>query len=183
MIINNNNISRFFVEKEFRFFRHLVLLLLISILTLSFIWYVPVTNVHGYYKIYAWFAYFVIFTGIIYHNLYIAVPRIFLKNRILQYTYTLITYIFIAILTIISIQYCLLKIDFTNFPDIKRIIINISSIIFILCFIFMGSTSILLVKHRILSDIEKSELESSLLESELKMLRNQINPHFFIQHA
>lgn len=178
MVISNNIISGFFVGKKFRVCRHIFLLLLIAIITISFIWYVPVTNVPEYYKIYGWAVYFVVFESIIYHNLYKAVPDMLLKDKVATYTIILIFYVVAAVLCVLFVQYCLLRIDWINDNDVKRIFINMASIIFILCFLFTGTTSILLVKQRIVSDMEKAELESSILESELKLLKNQVNPHF-----
>ena len=178
MVINDNIVSCFFVEKRYRIYRHIALFTLMAIITLSFVWYVPVTNVPECYRIYGWFINLIVLAGIIYHNLYIAVPRMLLENKVMRYIFVLIVYVMAASVCIIFVQYSVLKVDWIDDNDTLRIFINLFSAIFTLGFLFMGTTSILLVKYRVISDIEKTELESSILESELKLLENQVNPHF-----
>lgn len=180
MAFSNNIVSRFFVEKKFRILRHLSLLMIITIIVISFLWYVPVDNVPVYYKVYAWIVYMLVFVGIIYTNIYITTPRLLLKNKSVKYALVLSGFILITVVTIIIVQYGILAINISgnSHAYAARLFVNISSIILVLFFLFMGTTNILLVKQRIISDIEKSELESSLLESELKLLKNQVNPHF-----
>lgn len=178
MMVIDNIISRFFIGKDFRIYRHMVLLLLIVVITINFIWYLPVKNVPEYYKIYAWNIYFIAFVGIIYHNLYFAAPDMLLKNKISKYVLTLVIYVVVILLCVMFAQYCLLKMNWTRVYSPEAIFINLFSTTLVLIFLFTGTTSILLVKHRIKSDREKSELESSILESELKLLKNQVNPHF-----
>lgn len=178
MEINNNIVSCFFVQKKFHVCRHLLLLITIAVFAVSILWYVPVTNVPVYYKIYAWIIYLVVYGGIIYHNLYTAVPRLLLNSKTLAYTLILIGYAVMTMAVILLVQYGLLKVDASGSDGGQRLLVNVVAAIFTLCFLFMGTTSLLLVKYRVVSDMEKRELVSSILESELKLLENQVNPHF-----
>lgn len=178
--IRNNFIIRLFISKRFRVCRHLALTTIITILTINFLWYVPIANTPAYYKIYAWIIYFILFGVIIYTNLYLTVPRLLLKGKLLQYILTLILFVIVTILIVISVQYFLLL--SMNLPENanvgNRLLINILAVFFILSFLFLGTTTLFLIKQKIMSDMERSELETSILESELKLLNNQVNPHF-----
>lgn len=176
--MSNHIASCFFAKKELRMYRHLSLLLSIAVFTVSFLWYIPVVNVPIYYKVYAWVIYWLFYSGIIYHNLYVAVPAFLLKNKVLKYILLLMGYTIMAMSLILIVQYGLLKVEPDGDNDRQRMVINVVSALFTLCLLFMGTTSLLLIKYRVTSDIEKKELETSILESELKLLENQVNPHF-----
>lgn len=175
---SRNIVSDLFIEKKYKIFRHVLLLGLITIVTLNFLWYLSVNNVPAYYKIYAWILYFILFIGLIYVNIYIAVPRLLFHNKLCQYTLFLIVSITIALLSVGFIQIFLLGVEASISRHLWESIINIASAIIIIGFLLMGTSTLLLVKHKIISDIEKVELESSILETELNLLKNQINPHF-----
>lgn len=179
MSSNDHIVSRFFTGTVFRPFRHLALLLAVALITLSFLWYLPVLQVPSYYKVYAWIFYFLVVGGIIYLNMYVAVPRLLLKNKLLKYAWVLVGSTAVALLSVVFVQYVWLSMRFSpGSSDGERMSINIASGMLVFVFLFLGTTTLLLVKRRVVSDLEKSELEASLLESELRLLKNQVNPHF-----
>lgn len=176
---NQNNIAhQFLSEKSFRFWRHLVLIISIGVVTLSFIWYTPLDNIPEYYRFYAWVIYFLVFGIVIYTNIYVLVPRLLLENKLTRYIISLFAFVIILILSILMLQIFLFKKIPQDEFNLLTFLINISSACFILVFLLLGTSSIVLIKYWILADIKRSELAASALQSELKLLKNQINPHF-----
>lgn len=175
----NNIILRLLTDKRFSPLWHFILAIVILVITLSFIWYdVPVINVPVYYKLYAWIIYILILGGIIYTNIYACVPRLLLKNKLEKYAICLLVFTAIFILSIAFTQIIVLDIKPSNTFNIYSFLVNTLSASAILIFLFLGTTSLVLVKYWIIADLKKSTLESSVLESELKLLKNQVNPHF-----
>ncbi|MCD7972176.1 MAG: histidine kinase [Candidatus Azobacteroides sp.] len=179
MIISHNKTAALFIDKNYRIYRHMILIFLLLCMTLSFVWYIPSTEVPVYYKMIGWGIYFVLFTGSSYHFIYRVVPAL-LKGKIATYVSMISMYTIFLIAGVISVQYLIMKMDteYMNTVNILLIIVNIAAFIFIMCFLFLGITALLLVKERMHSDMKKAELESSILQSELKLLKNQVNPHF-----
>lgn len=174
----NNIIHRYLTEKSFRFWRHLALITSIGIVTLSFVWYIPLTEVTEYYRLYAWAGYFLVLGAIIYTNIYVSVPRLFLKGKLVKYIVSLFAFVVGIILNILILQVFLLKKVPQDELNLVSFLFNISSACFILVFLLLGTSSIVLIKYWILADMKRGQLETSVLESELKLLKNQVNPHF-----
>lgn len=174
-----NNIShQFLTGKAFRLWRHLALIVLIGVVTLSFVWHIPLTDVPEYYRFYAWSIYFLVLEVIIYINIYVSIPRLLLRNKPVKYVLSLSVFVFIIILNIIALQVFLLKKTPQDELNLLSFFFNLSSACFILLFLLLGTSSIVLIKYWVLADMKRSSLETSVLESELKLLKNQVNPHF-----
>lgn len=113
---------------------------------------------------------------IVYINIYLLVPKYLGVNRYLIYFIYLTSLIILATLLRVTIQYWIL----TNQPQLQyELIYKDQFFIFLLhLFIGMASTAFLLSTSWIRSEKEKSEIKSQQIESELKFLKSQINPHF-----
>ncbi|NDV68526.1 sensor histidine kinase [Dysgonomonas sp. 25] len=181
-ILNDKIVLRFFVSKDFRILRHLFLLITIGVISLSFVWGIEDLHVPSIYKAYGWLIYFGTLAATIYANIYFSVPRFLLRNKIPQYSLSIVLSILMAMLSILVVQYALLDmepIQDRSLPLLPgRIALNTIAVSFLFSFFFMGTTTLFLLKRKMTADMKKSELESSLLESELKLLQNQVNPHF-----
>lgn len=171
----------FLVSDKYRTLRHLLLIFCVLELSLSFIWYTPVEHDRIYYKFYAWLCYVILFGGIIYTNIYISTPKLLLKDKVGPFILIIFVFSVIFIACIGLIQIAILsdnsRMIFNSF-SYSKLTVNVLSASVILIFLFLGTTSMVLIKRWIIADMEKTELESSLLESELKLLKNQVNPHF-----
>lgn len=177
--INHNIVPAFLVESRFRVCRHLVLLSVVLTIILSFIWYVPEVDNLPYRKLLGGFIYFLVFASEIYSNIYIAVPRLLFKGRFLAYILYILLLIVIFILTILFVNFCVLDIQKTEETRGLNVdVINLFSAAITLGLIFIGTTSFVLFKNWIRYNQKVSQLESETLQSELKMLKSQINPHF-----
>lgn len=174
----NNSIHRFLTEKSLRFWRHLTLITAIGIVTLSFVWYVPLTEVPEYYRFYAWGIYMLFFGVTIYTNIYVSVPRFLLRDKLVKYIFSLFIFVAVIMVNILISQVFLLKKVPQDELNLLSFLFNISSACFILMFLLLGTSSVVLIKYWILADMRRSELEASVLQYELKLLKNQVNPHF-----
>jgi len=177
--INHGIVPAFLVNPHFRIYRHILLLLVVLTIILSFIWYVPeVDNLH-YRKILGGLVYLIVFSGEIYSNIYFAVPRLLFKGKYIGYVLYLIALIIIFLFTIIFVQVFIL--DIQSSEEVRALgvdILNVFSASITVGLIFIGTTSFLLFKDWISYNQRVSQLESETLQSELKLLKSQINPHF-----
>jgi len=121
-----------------------------------------------------------VFMGGNYLNIYILTPKLLLSNKFFPYFLSLfmLALVIMAIITLIPS----LIIEVENLPsanpDPVKAIVNVVSSTLSFLFFFAGSTSFVLFKHWILDMRRAKELESATMHLELKMLENQINPHF-----
>lgn len=178
MINPNIFLQQIVVSKRFSLWRHLSLLLSLSIIMLSFVWYIPLTYVPQYYRFYAWGIYLLLFVLIIYGNIYYFVPKLLLKDKIAKYILVLFIFVIVIILCILGVQVFLLKKVPQNEFNLFFFMSNISSACFICAFLLLGTSSIALMRYWILADLKRVQMEKSILESELRLLKNQVNPHF-----
>ncbi len=177
--INNDIVSKFLVDPGYRIYRHLLLLISVLIITINFVWYIPEEYAGHGIKLQALFFYTFIFLITISINYYIFVPRLLLKNKLLLYLFSILLCIFVIIAGILLIQEYLFEMDNNSEQHIlSSEIINILSSIVVFMLFFMGTTAFSLFKSWIIYDQRIVELESSTLDSELKLLKSQINPHF-----
>lgn len=176
---NKDIIPDFFMNPRYRILRHLLLLTVIFFIAAGFIWYVPEENMTSLNK-YIGLAYYIfIFAGGIYFNMYVLVPKLLLKNRWFLYFFSLVIIVIIVLVSVILIQEFLYEsnqpIETTGYFSIT---INLLANLLSFVLLFAGTTTPILFRYW-MSDMKRvDELESTTLESELKLLKNQINPHF-----
>lgn len=174
--INNTLISDILINSKFRIFRHVVLLLVISIIVSSL-------NFNGEYKsiysrYYEWLVLFVIFTGVIYMNMYILVPRFLLKNKLPIYFISVFICILILLLLISLSQFTFHFIDHSKGLNYASLLFSFTYSILVLGLIIVCSSSFVILKNWIIYNQRISELQATTLNAELQQLKNQINPHF-----
>lgn len=172
-------ITALLVSPRYRIVRHLLLFALIFGISAGFIWNSQEESAASVEKFIGLAFYLFTILGGIYFNIYVLVPRLLLKNRWLPYFLSLAAIVIFLMLFIFIAQ------DFF-YKDDKPIenmglfisIINISSALLAFAFLFAGTTTLVLFKHWITDMQRAEELESATLQSELKLLKSQINPHF-----
>jgi len=176
---NNDIISSFFLNPRYRILRHSILLGFIFFISAGFIWYIPEENMTSLNKYIGLFYYILIFAGGIYFNIYYLVPKLFLQNKWLPYFGSLVVIVIFIILSVVLVQEFLYEsnkpIEVTGY---FLVFINITSGIISFVLLFAGTTTPILFRYWITDTQRADELESTTLESELKLLKNQINPHF-----
>ncbi len=118
----------------------------------------------------------VFYAIIIYFNLFYLVPTFFSwDNKLPKYLFFLV----LTVLVITPLKAMILYLKFYGMPDARAELLGSLSDLFIIHFLVAGFSTI----FKIISDWariqrERQELERRNMQSELKFLRSQINPHF-----
>jgi two-component system LytT family sensor kinase len=112
---------------------------------------------------------------LIYFNLYYLIPVYLTEKRFWLYCLLLI----LAVLLLIPIKILILYLRFSGNEAAQQTILNDQETTFIAAFTITGGSTI----FKIISDWakhqrEKKELEKQTMQSELRFLKSQINPHF-----
>ncbi|MCD8042701.1 MAG: histidine kinase [Tannerellaceae bacterium] len=173
-------ITRFLLDPGMRIYRHLLLLMFILVVIWNVGYPYPESNHWTKAKCFMILLYSALFLIIFYSNIYWAVPRYLLKNRIGHYLLYIFYLSIISITTAILIQiYAIpaVKNDVAALPIVQIIITVIASMINV-GLMMAGISAVLLFRNWIRSDQAISELQSATLQTELDLLKNQINPHF-----
>lgn len=113
---------------------------------------------------------------IVYVNILYLIPQFLQKKKFFLYLLSFIGLI-ILISPIKTLSYVLL---YQNDPYLQSVVVESQTTIFLIClFVGMGSTIFKVTTDWLVHQNEKRELLSQNLQSELKFLKSQINPHFF----
>lgn len=175
---NKDIIQSFLINPHFRIYRHLLLIIVSALIAAAFVW-----------DLIPFFSYFELFLGLgiftsillcaIYFNIYILTPRFLLKNKLFAYFISIILIVFVLIILIFIVQENLFKAEQPlEGMNNALIVVVICSSIIAMTFLLAGTSTILLFKQWMTYSQRISELESTTLQTELKHLKNQINPHF-----
>lgn len=175
----DNIIPEFLQNPRYRIFRHLLLQTVIFILTISVFWDAD-KFVFTVDRFWGWLVYFISMEIIIYLNMLVLTPRFLLKDKPAEFFISVLASI-IVFLALISLLRGLVD-NQTASDDVETGLIPglIALISAILTFglIIAGTSGFLLFRYWISHNQRISELESATLQSELKFLKSQINPHF-----
>ncbi|RCH54755.1 histidine kinase [Mucilaginibacter hurinus] len=176
VIAKNSTFIKILVGDRFRVARHLFCLCVLLIFIGNS---KPSPEFSGHYDLYeALLTYFVI-VGIFYFNMYVLIPKVFFKRRHLRYFLFLTVTLIIGIL--IGKAFTLLISEphrIVPKSNPKKFFDDIVGIVIILIAFILPSTALKLFQRWVLDSDTINELKLRALESELKALRNQINPHF-----
>jgi LytS/YehU family sensor histidine kinase len=131
------------------------------------------------YEVLEWVIYFVLTFGLIIANVFILVPHYLLKNRVVAYFVAAFVIIVIGLILIVYLQIFV----FSGGTLIEKmggtvIIVNCLSSLVSMGFLVTGSSAIQLLRYWIKDTRRIGELEAATLQSELDLLKSQINPHF-----
>lgn len=116
------------------------------------------------------------FMLVVYTNINILVPRYLKQDKILIYFIYLICLTLLITLMRVTIQYWLL----TDQPALQhQLIYQDQLFIYLLHFLIgVASTAFIISSRWVRTEREKREIKTQQVESELKFLKTQINPHF-----
>ncbi len=179
----DNNIPAFLLSPQFRIHRHVVLQLMILLITINVFWDVPDQTITTSDRFIAWFFYHIGMCILIYLNIFVLAPRFLLKNKLLLYTLSVFITIVAVIMLIGTLQGLIdegknVKHVEQNQIVIGQVIFGLLSNLASIGFLVAGTSAILLVRNWMSYNMRINELESNTLQSELKHLKDQINPHF-----
>lgn len=174
-----NIVADFLLSPRKRIYRHLMAQLVVVCITLNVFWDTPDRFIITPERIRSWIGYFLVIDLIIYVNAYVLAPRFLLKGRLLLYLATAVALILTSIVTLGLLQTFFEDTRFESLPPTHtEIVLNILSSTISCGLLAAGSSAMVLLKHWIDNNQRLSELEAATLQSELKFLKSQINPHF-----
>lgn len=175
-IRNNNILPDFLINPKFSIFRHLLLLLVVATIAfqLSSAEYLSGSKEYAVGQ-------FLLFSGIVYLNIYVLAPCLLFRNKLFQYVISVFVAVVIVVCLIVVLQYITVVSENDNYQPTQSLLlslINVFSVIISLGLIVVGTSALLLFKQWIMQEQRIGELENITVQSELEQLKNQINPHF-----
>lgn len=174
----DNHVPDFLLSPCFKFVRHFLLLLTLVCITISIFANQSGELVLTWERFYGWVFYFLLTSVIIYFNLYVLAPRFLIKGRLLKYLVSMLVLTSFSLVFIAILQMNVQEVS-ANYEDGNPyIILNMITSIISFGLLIFGTSALLLFKYWIGYSQRIDELASSTLQSELKFLKKQINPHF-----
>lgn len=181
MQINVDNIVlKLLISPRFRIFRHLILFIFVSFISAGSISHIEEEHILTPIEKFGGLSLFIfLFFGGSLLNIYVLTPKFLLKNKWGTYFLYLLI-ISLPIMTAIIMSQSIFGDDLDNILPVDHLttIVTFISSTLALLMLFAGASTIILFKHWILDMQQAEELESTTLQLELKLLENQINPHF-----
>jgi len=177
--MTGNRFTNFLLAPQYRVARHLFLQFVVFLITVNILWNEPMRPLALPQRLVGWAIYFFSIDAFFYINLYWLFPRFLLKNRLLTYAFGVILVSLIIIVAVAIFQILTVEVTTTAVhSQLIPILINAISGVLAMGFTIAGMSAILLLRHWILYNQRVDELQSATLHSELRFLKNQINPHF-----
>lgn len=187
--MKDESISDFLLNPRFRRHRHVLLQIIVFLITINVLWYEPLLPLFTGRRIGGWVVYFCAIDIVIYSNIYWLVPRLLLKNKLFLYFLSSLAVVFtVIVITVICQGLLYTEVVFQgelytetgphNTMGTFAMLLNAFSGIFTVGLVSAGSSAILLLRYWIRHGMRINELQTMTLQSELKYLKNQINPHF-----
>ena len=173
----DSRVPDFLLAPRFKFARHFLLLLTLFCITISIFVNQSGELVLTLERFCGWLYYFVITSTIIYFNLYVLASRFLIKGQILSYLISVICLISVSLCLIMVLQSWCHDVGGTYEEGNLYIILNVLASMVSLSLLIFGTSALLLFKYWIGYNQRIDELASSTLQSELKFLKKQINPH------
>lgn len=177
--MTGNHFTNFLLAPQYRVARHLFLQFVVFLITVNILWNVPIRPLSLPQRLLGWVIYFISIDVVFYINLYWLFPRFLLKGRLLTYAFGVLSVSLVIIVAVAVFQILTVEVTTTAVhSELIPILINAISGVLAMGFTIAGMSAILLLRHWILYNQRVDELQSATLHSELRFLKNQINPHF-----
>ena len=177
--MTGNHFTNFLLAPQYRVARHLFLQFIVFLITVNILWNVPIRPLSLSQRLLGWAIYFISIDVVFYINLYWLFPRFLLKGRLMTYAFGVLFVSLAIIIAVAVFQIFTVEVTTTAVhSELIPILINAISGVMALGFTIAGMSAILLLRHWILYNQRVDELQSATLHSELRFLKNQINPHF-----
>lgn len=170
----DDKVPDFLLNPGYRLYRHLILQAFVFLISLNVFWDAEEKMIGE--RVGVWCAYFLLLDAIVYLNNYVLFPRLLLRNKILFYTLSVAVLIPVAVFCIGLLQGISSPVgEDSNVPEM---LMGIISSVLTLGLFIAGVSTLLFFKYRIKQSLRIDELKSATMQSELKYLKSQINPHF-----
>ncbi|MDR2917922.1 MAG: histidine kinase [Tannerella sp.] len=143
-------------------------------------WYIQEKDMNALNKYAGLLFYILIFLGCMYLNIYVLTPRFLLRNKWFIYFSSLIGLVLLFLILMVLVQDLFYEEETKPIQHIDYFvsIVNLLSAVLSLTLFFAGTTTFVLFKYWLINVQKANELQTATLQSELKLLENQINPHF-----
>lgn len=177
---SNYIFTRILIDKRFRILRHFMLFIFVFFISAGMTWYIQEKDMNSLHKYAGLLFYILIFLGCMYLNIYVLTPRFLLKNKWFLYFSSLIGLVIFYLILMILAQDLFYEEETKPIQHIDYFvsIVNLLSAVLSLTLFFAGTTTFVLFKYWLINMQKANELQTATLQSELKLLENQINPHF-----
>jgi hypothetical protein len=173
----DDKVPDFLLNPDYRLYRHLILQGFVFLISLNVFWDAEDEMIGG--RIGVWCAYFLMLDAIVYFNIYGLFPRLLLRGKILLYTISVPALILVAVLCVGLLQSVALPAgEDSDEMNVPEMLMGITSSALTLGLFIAGISALLFFKYRMEQSQRIEELKSATLQSELKYLKSQINPHF-----
>jgi sensor histidine kinase YesM len=170
----NRTIPDFLLKPHYRFYRHLAVQTVVLLITVNILWDEPDSIIPE--RLAGWFTYFLQINTVIYVNMYLLVPRLLVRGKILHYMLLLLLLVLGSIVALGLLRNALTA-DGDSPENPLLFLESVSSLVAFIVFI-TGLTAIHMFRYRLENMQKISDLESSTMAIELAGLQSQINPHF-----
>lgn len=115
------------------------------------------------------------YAAIVYFNLIYLIPKYLTKKKFIPYCALLL----LAAIVVTPLKVMALYLKFTHYPAAQAELVNGLNYNFLVTFFIAGSSTIFkIVTDWVRHLRERQELETQTMQSELRFLKSQINPHF-----
>jgi sensor histidine kinase YesM len=174
----NNWFESLLTSPRLRIARHLLLQLLILLLSLNTLGSESEMFVLSGERLWGLFLFYVVLNILCYLNIYVLTPRTLLKGRIDRYIGVIIAFVIAFILLAILTQ-PIHSDEYTyNSMPLLSILIEMTSSFLSICLVFIATSTMVLLVEWMKEQKRVGELKIATKQSELNMLKQQINPHF-----
>jgi sensor histidine kinase YesM len=173
----DDKVTDFLLNPAYRLYRHLLLQGFIFLISLNVFWDAEEEMIGERFGV--WCAYFLLLDAIVYLNQYVLFPRLLLKNKMLLYALSVAVLIPVAVFCIGLLQGISSPAgEVSEDVNISEILMGITASVLTLGLFIAGISTLLFFRYRMEQSRRIEELKSASLQSELKYLKSQINPHF-----
>ena len=171
-------LSDFVLSPKYRFHRNALLIITLLVISSNII-LTQSPNTSPLLKICGFFMHGGLMLISTYFNIYFLIPRLLLKEKWFLYFLSIAILACITVGCIAFMQLFLLgfKESMPSFTN-TMLFIAFSSSLMVFSMVNAGIATLILFRYWAVSSQRIQELESATLESELKYLKGQINPHF-----
>lgn len=180
MINDNNFFLDFLILKKYRVLRHLSILIFLFFAITNYtggrVEEYPNPNIQYYILSFA----YVILVIMFYINMYLLIPKLLYKKSYILYLLLLgitVSIGFLIIKTFATIYIEPYRIKNATYIE-QSLLMQLFNVSFTMIPFILSSTTLKLFQRWIIDNKKINELENKALKSELKALKNQINPHF-----
>jgi len=173
----NIAISKLLKNKKFKAWWYVVLLFITAILTIEMTYNNGGKDSRYEYSVLCeWIVYFSAITSVICINMLVLVPRFLLKGRLTKYVCFIGLSVIITLVIIVAAQNLLF--DVSPDSNAKTVLLNVFGNMISISLVIVSTSIFSLFRGWQENNQRINELETATIETELKQLKSQINPHF-----